>query len=815
MNELRRTLRRLLLNPGFTLATVLTLALGLGATIAIFTVINGILIEPLPFPRSDRLVALTHRSAQMGATASLPASTAIYFTYREHQRSFESIALWEADTASVTSPGDPEEVRTLVVTFEFLPTLGVAPALGRAFIEADDQPDGTPTVILSHGYWQRRFGGAENALGQDLVVDGVAHRIVGVLPSDFRFLRRPADIVLPKRPVRALSFVGPLGENALARLRDGVTLDEANADVARMIPLVAETFPPIPGMDPRTLRNLALEADVNPLKDVFVGDLDDVLWVLMGTIALLLAVACANVANLHLVRTEGRTHELAIQSALGASRGRLALDVLRESTLLGIAGGALGLGCAALALPVLLATAGDALPAVLDVSIDGRVIAFALVLSLTSGIVLGAIPALRHAAPAAAGKLRTSGRAHSLTRERHRVHRALIATQVALALVLLVASGLMIRTFHSLLGIDPGFVAADEVQTVTVSLPAASVPDFPRAVRMFNRMQDTIASIAGVESVGFASRVPLGGEGPSAGFFVDGSALPEGVAPPQSEFRYTSPRFFETLGTPLVAGRTFDWADHHERRQVAIVSRSFAEREWGTPQNAIGKRLRMTSAEPWREVIGVVGDIRHEHLERAAPDAVYLTFGENLAQYMGRTVTFAIRGDRTNTAGFLEELQQAIWSVDPSVPLARVETLGDLHANAMARTALTLTLISIAGGMACLLGLVGIAGVIAYMLAQRTREIGIRVALGAERAALKRMLIGRLCVPVLAGIGLGMGAAAAMSRLIESQLFGVTALDPTTYAFAALVLGIAAAAAAYIPARRVAHVDPMGALRAE
>jgi putative ABC transport system permease protein len=812
MIELGQTTRRLWRAPGFTLMTVLTLAIGIGATIAIFTVVNGILLKPLPFSDSDRLVSLTHRSPQQGLE-NLPASAAIYFSYRDHNRTFDSVALWLPGSASITSPGEPEQVQSMKVTFEFLPTLRVAPALGRAFVAADDRPDSAPTVMLSHAYWQRRFRGAESTLGQDIVVDGVAHTIIGVLPNDFRFLTRPAEIVLPLRPDPARSFVGPLNESGIARLRDGVTLKEANADAERMMPILEATFPAIPGIDLDVFR---LEPDVKPLKEIFVHDLDDVLRVLMGTMGLLLAIACANVANLHLVRTEARTHELAIEAALGASRGRLTLAILRESVLVALAGGALGLALAALALPVLLATAADQLPSVLAVTIDWTVVAFALAVSLASGVVFGAVPMLRYAGPRVAAKLAAAGRGYSTSRERHRVHQALIIAQVAFALILLVASGLMIRTFQSLLDVDPGFVAPDEVQTVSVFLPEAAVPAFPRAVRMFEQMQDAIGSLSGVESVGFTSRVPLAvGGGPIAGFFVENSALPEGVAPPPSDLRYTSPRFFETLGTPLVAGRTFEWADHHEARHVAIVSESFARREWGTAQNGLGRRVRMTLAEPWSEVVGVVADIRHRNLDSAATDAVYLTLDAPLAQFMARRATFVIRSERVGTPGFLEDIQRAIWAVDPSVPLWEVQTLGDLHARATARTALTLLLLAITSGMALALGLVGIYGVIGYMLAQRTREIGIRVALGAQNGALKRMLLGRILVPVLGGVTLGLGGAAGMSRLIDGLLFGVTALDPETYGLAALVLIATAAVAAYLPARCVARVDPMGALRAE
>jgi predicted permease len=444
------------------------------------------------------------------------------------------------------------------------------------------------------------------------------------------------------------------------------------------------------------------------------------------------------------------------------------------------------------------------------------VLGFALALSLASGVVFGAVPALRYAGSRIATMLRAGGRGHSASRERHRAHRGLIAAQVGFALILLIASGLMLRTFQSLLDVDPGFVLPEQVQTVSVSLPRTTVPEFPRAVRMFEQMQDAIDSLTGVEQVGFASRLPLA-DGPQTGFFVENSVLPEAERPPLSDFRFVSPRFFETLGTPLVVGRTFEWADHHDARRVVIVSESFARREWGTPQNALGKRLRFSPAEsePSQEVVGVVGDLRNERLDSAATDAVYLTLDGDLAAFLARTATFVIRSERVGTAGFLDDIQRAIWSVNPSAPLWDVETLGDLYDRATARTALTLVLLAIAGCMALALGLIGIYGVIGYMLVQRTREIGVRIALGAQSGVLERMMLGWILVPVLAGVALGLGGAAALSRVIESLLFGVPALDPGTYALAALVLVASAAIAAYLPARRVSQVDPMVALRAE
>jgi predicted permease len=809
MIELRHTVRRLLRTPGFTATTVLTLALAMAATIAIFAVVNGILLKPLPFPDSDRLVSLQHRSPAQGL-ANLPASPAIYFTYRDNGRVFESVALYQAETATVTGSGDPEQLPSLNVTFDLLGTLGVAPALGRAFVAADDRPDSAPTVMLSHTYWQRHFGGAESALGQRLVVDGAARTIIGVLPRGFRFLQRDADILLPMQPDPATAVFGPLGERGVARLRPGVTLKEASADIERMIPILKETFPPTFA----AIGAVVFEPDLEPLKDTFVGNLDDVLLVLLGTIALLLGVACANIANLHLVRTEGRAHELAIQSALGATRGAIAVAILRESIVLGLVGGVLGLGLAAFVLPALLARAAAQLPSVLAVTVDPTVVAFALAVSLASGALFGAAPVLRYAGSRADGALR-AGRGQSTSRERHRVHHGLIAAQVAFALILLVASGLTIRTFQSLLDVDPGFVAPDEVQIVSVSLPDTAAPEMPRAVAMFEQMQDALGSLPGVQSVGFSGPGSPLASGMKGGSFVEGSNLPVGTPPPVHDLLYTSPRFFETLGTPLLAGRTFERADYGQARAVAIVSESFARRNWGSAREAIGKRLRGNQALPWQEVVGVVGDVRYGQLDAEAADAVYFTHADPLAARFGRTARFVIRSERVGTPGFMQEIQAAIWSVNPTVPLWDVVTLGERYDRAMARSALTLTLLAITGGMALALGLVGIYGVIGYMLAQRTREIGIRAALGARNGALTRMLIGRILPPVLAGIALGLGGAAAASRLIESLLFGVSSLDPGTYALAAAVLIATAALAAYLPARRVSRVDPMSALRTE
>jgi predicted permease len=811
MAELRQVIRWLFRSPAFMLTTVLTLAIGIGATIAIFSVVNGILLKPLPFPNSDRLIALVHQAPGTGAT-ELAASPAFYLTYREHNTTFDSVALWFDNTASVTGAGDPEEVRRLAGTYELLSTLGVQPLLGRTFTAADAEPGGAQTVILSYGYWQRRFGGAENALGQTLVIDGAPSEVVAVLPPDFRFTQQPVDIVTPAVINGAFAFVPSTGERGIARLKEGVTLEQASADVARMIPIYLDSFPIVPGLTREAVDAMQIGPNLRTLKDEIVGDLDDVLWVLMGTIGLLLLIACANVANLQLVRTEIRGQDLAIRAALGATKGRIARSLLAESLVLGLIGGVVGLAVATVALPLLLAVAGDNLPAALAVTIDPTVLAFTPAISLAVGLLFGLISVIKYAGFHLATRLSGMGRAQSSSRERHRARNALVVVQVALALVLLVASGLMIRTFQSLRDVDPGFTEPHQVQMFRISIPQTVMPEFPRTVQLQNEIVDRLAAIPGVESVGFATRMPLGQSGPTGPFSLEDKpdAVPVGPV-----FRYASPDYFATLGTPLVAGREFEWDDHYGTAQVAVISESFARSEWGSSAAAIGKRLRRAPTTPWLEVIGVVGDVRLSGVDQRAPDAIYLSSSEGLAQFASRVVYFVVRSERVGTPGFLREVEQAVWSLNGNLPLGSVQTLGDAYDRSMARTSLTLVLLGITTAMALALGLVGIYGVLTYVLTQRTREIGIRMALGAQHAQVKNMLLRHVLALVGVGVALGLGGAALLTQLMESLLFGVTALDPTTYVAVSAVLIATAVFAGYLPARRATQVDPMTALRTE
>jgi predicted permease len=427
----------------------------------------------------------------------------------------------------------------------------------------------------------------------------------------------------------------------------------------------------------------------------------------------------------------------------------------------------------------------------------------------------GLIPVVKHAAPHVATALGGGGLWRTTSRERLRARSSLLVIQVALALTLLVASGLMIRTFQALRHVEPGFTAPEQLQVVSISIPERAVAGYDAALRMQNDIQDRLAAITGVESVGFASMgLPLAG-GATGAFYLEDQPVPEGVVPPQTAWRVTSPSFFETLGTPLVAGRTFDWRDQYEANPVAVVSASMARAHWGSPDAALGKRLRLNPIFPWLEIVGVVGDIHHDGLDKPAPDSVYFALNDPFVRNngLGRYVTFVVRSERVGTAGFLDDVQAAIWSVNRNLPLAGVQTMGDFYQRSMARTSLTLVLLAITGTMALTLGLVGIYAVVSYTLSQRTREIGIRMALGAHNAQLKGMLLRQVLLLATIGVALGVGGAAALTRLMRSLLFGVTALDPATYAVMVVLLLATAALAGWLPARRVTRIEPMRALR--
>ncbi len=819
MYDLQQVMRRLRRAPGFTVTVSVTLTLGIGANTAIFAVIDNILIRPLPYPHAEALVGVRHTAPGFGLGPSVSCSPSMYFTYREESRTFQQFGLWSSGGANVTGTAEPELPRALFVTYGVMDALGVEPLLGRWFSQADDTPGTAETVILTYGYWQRRFGGDNSVIGRTLTINSKPTTVIGVMPEDFRFQHDP-ELILPERFERNQLSLGDFSYQGIARLKPSVTMAQANSDQARVLGIWLNAWAPPPGFDAALVRNAHFGPKIEPFKQEIVGDVGTALWVVMGTLVLVLLIACANVANLMLVRAESRQQELAIRAALGAGWSRIAREMLLESITLGLIGGAFGLGLADAALRVLVARGPATLPRLGEIRIDPSVLAFALGVSLFSGALFGLIPVLKYAGPRVANTLRGVGRTFSETRERHRTRNILVVVQVALALVLLVSSGLMIRTFQRLRSVRPGFTQPEDILILHTKIPEPVAMEPERVMRRYNETVNKLAAIPGVTLVGFADAAPLESFSPINPLYVeDKTALP-GQGSRVARYRFIAPGFFRTMGTRMVAGRDLTWTDLYEKRHVAIVSENLARRWWGNPRAALGKRVREGSIAPWREVVGVVEDVYDTGMQVKPPEFAYLPalMDRYLVfdhEFVIRQGMFAIRSSRTGTTAFLDEVRQAIWSENGKQPVFLVTTLKALYDQSMARTSFTLVMLAFAGGMALVIGVIGIYGVIAYAVSQRTREIGIRAALGAQPARLLGMFVRQGLWLVAIGAAIGLGAAAGLSRVMSSLLFGVTALDPLTYAGVSALLVAAAVLASYLPARRAIAVDPVQALRAE
>ncbi len=785
--------------PAFAAAAVLTLALGIGATTAIFSVVYGVLVKPLPFDEPERLVSL-QQIAPHGAGANHGPGT--YLTYRENHQVFEGIGAWDPAEVSITGGGDPERVQGLLVSSSILPLLRVQPILGRVFSAEDDTPGAPRRVMLTHGYWQRRFGGADNIVGQQLVIDGRPVEVIGVLPASFTFLRTRPAIVLPMpldvNAPRGISF----GFQALARMKPGVTLAQANADVARMISLLPPTF-----------ARLELRPNVRPLAADVIRNVGQILWILLAAVGVVLLIACGNVANLFLVRAAGRHQELAVRAALGASRGRIARSLLSESVVLALAGGLLGVVLARAAIGLLRTIAPAELPRVDDIAIDWMVLLFTISVSVLSGALCGALAVVRFGKPSITA-LKEGGRSASDAPGRHRTRDALVVGQVALALTLLIVSGLMIRTSIAMRQVDPGFARPGEVQTFVIAIPASLISDPQQAVRTFEGVAEQLRRVPGVTSVGLSSSITMDGEDNGNYVAIQEYPDPEGAMVKLRRFKSIGPGYFETMGNRLVAGRSITWNDIYEQRPVVIVSAPLAREYWGEPEKAIGKRVRGSSPQsPWREIVGVSGNERDDGLAQPPTPIVYWPLLNE--SYRWRTMAYAVRSPRVGAPGFLRELEQAVWSVNPNLPLATVQTLEDIRASSMTQTSFALVMLGIAASVALLIGMVGIYGVVAYAAARRTREIGVRMALGAQTGDVRRMFLGHGLWLTTMGIAIGIGIALMLTRVMSAFLFGVGPMDPITYAAVSAALAGITLVATYLPAHRASRVDPVVALRAE
>jgi predicted permease len=822
--DLKLVGRRLRRSPGFAITVILTLAIGIGANTAVFSVLNSVLLRPLPYPDPQQLVALRLKAPGAPGLAEfrdeLRLSASMYLTFAAHNKSFESMGVWQPGTASITGIAQPEQVNAALITDGVLQTLNVPAARGQWLMAVDQDAHGAQRVMLSYGYWQRRFGGDANVVGRTIQVDSQPRVIAGVMPRGFKLVSYDFDLIEPLAFDITHESLAGFSYRGIARLRPGVSIAQANADLTSLINVWMDSWTNGPGSDPHWYTRWKITPTLLPLKETVVGSIQAMLWVVMATIGVVMLIACTNVANLLLVRADARQQELAVRSALGAGRWRIARELLVESLMLGLLGGAAGVGVAYAGLRLLTAAGPENLPRLSEISLDAWSVLFTLVVSVLSGLLFGSVPVLRYVQSPRRLSLLGAMRTASVSRERQHGRNVLVMAQVAMALVLLISAVLMIRTFDAMQKVDPGFSEPASVQVMRISIPDTLVKDSMTVVRVQNSILDKLAAIPGVSSVGFAASVPMSGAEPGWNQILAEGKVDSSDNAPMRYFNFISPGYFRTAGTRIVAGRDFTWAEIYNMRPIGIMSEGLARELWGSPQAAIGKRFREWEGMPWHEVVGVAQDVRENGVDQMSPATVYWPsimhdiYGPGSFDAR-RTVYFAMRTPRAGTQALIGEVQQAVWQVNSNLPVADVSTMQELYSDSMARTSFTLVMLAIAGTMALALGILGIYGVISYAVSQRTREIGIRMALGAKRNELVWMFVRSALVLTAIGTVIGLGAAAGLMQLMRTLLFGISPLDPVTFVAVPVVLVVAAALAGYLPARRTAAVDPVEALRAE
>ena len=807
LRDLRMAARGLMRKPGFTSIAAITLALGVGASVAIFTVVNSVLIQPLPYPESERIVTMSHHAPGLNLP-ELENSPGTLRLYREFGTVFSAVGAVNELERNLRVGDQLDRVELTALTPSMFSVLQVQPRLGRAFVEEDALEGATQVVILTDATWKGRFGSDPAILGRTVELDGVTTEIIGVMASGFAF-PDPDPVALAPLYVDPEGPFGEFGLAGFARLGPDVTLEAARQQVSDLQARVADIDPEI---GPAFLEQAGWSASVTPLRAALVEDVQATLWIVLGTVGFVLLIACANVANLFLVRAEARQKEIAIRAALGAGRGRLAAGFLSESVLLGVLGGALGVLLASVGVQALVAYGPGDLPRLHDVSIDGTVLAFAALISVVAGLVFGSIPMIRYLGKAFAGVLRDGGRGTTEGRERHRARNVLVASQLALALVLLVGSGLMLKSFARLRALDLGF-EPEGVLAVTLSL-GEGVGE-AEAARFYQQVVEEVRSLPGVTSVGATNSLPVNPAGMNGGsFWIESQPREEGALPPVSMFKAVSPGYLETIGIPLREGRAMTTTDHSGEVPVAWVNESFSRTFFDG--EALGERVRFGREEgQWGEIVGIVGNARELELTDDVRPLAYLPMvaGEWKRFQLDR-MFIAVR-----TAGdpltILPAVRRIVREIDSTVPISNARTMNSIVSEAMASTSFTMTLLGIAASVALLLGAIGLFGVISYVVSQRTREIGVRVALGARGEDVQRMIV-RQGVTVLAGgVIVGLVGAFALTRLMGAVLYEVSATDPWTFAGAPIVLVIVSLLASWLPARRATRVDPVAALRAE
>ncbi|HEY7213901.1 MAG TPA: ABC transporter permease [Thermoanaerobaculia bacterium] len=807
MALIRRSLRGLLRVPTFTAVCVLTLAVGIAAATAIFSVVNGVLLTPLPYAESERLVGLWHRAPAFGFD-KLSQSPGTYQFYRQRSRSFEDIALYRATQVTVTGNGTPERLPAGLITPSLFPVLRVKPSLGRAFVAEEGRPGAAPVVLLSDRLWRRRFAADPRALGRSLRINGVPRAVVGVMPAGFEFPRAETELWLPLEVDPAQARFGDFGPSSVARLRPGITPAAAQAELDRLLAGDEATS---------ELTRDGFRARVLPLREDVVGDIGRTLWILLGAVGFILLIACANVSNLLIVRGEGRRRETAIHTALGASPRQLIGIVLLESLLLAAVAGVLGLLLAAGGLRLLLKLAPLGLPRLEEIGIDGRVLLFTAAAAVLSSLLAGLFPALRSLLKGdLALELKTGGTRSTSGHAQRRMRRFLVGLQVGLVLVLLTGSGLMLRSFLRLSHLDPGF-ATQDVLTFQLSLPEPDFPDDAAAAGFLDRVVERLRGLPGVRSAGVASTLPLSGSAQASGHVIEDQPPQPGAPPPNLWFGYAGEGYFEALGVPLLAGRTLTRADQENRAGVAMVNQALARHFWPRG-DALGKRLRPATneeggSEPWYTIVGIVGDVRNRDLVTAPDEIVYYPLlGPSAGAWTVRQANVVLR-TRVAPESLASAVRSAVWSVDPNVPVSGVQPMEQILRRSRARMIYAVLMLVLATAVAMVLAAVGIYGFVSYVVSQRTAEVGVRKALGAHARDIRWLILRESLAIALAGILVGLLGAVALTRWLGSLLFEISPLDPLTFTAMPLLLLAIVLLSSALPAERAARVDPLKALK--
>jgi len=814
-----RSLRR---SPAFTVTASLTLVIGIGAAVAIFALVNGVLLRPLPYGDPERLVVPYHNMQLIGLSKG-NQTQGTYFTYKKLARSLEAIGLYQAGAVNVSDPrggGEPQRMSSAFVTQSVIPLLQVPPLVGRNFTEAEDVPKGPNVAMISEGLWRSRFGAVHGVLGRTIDLNGRTFEIVGVMPKRFRFPSAETQIWVPLRLDPNDPSPGGFSYDGIARLRKAVTVAAASRDLVSVLPKIVELSPNLaPGISTQMLLDQARPVPfVAPLKDDVTGGIAKTLWIVAAAAGVVLLVACANVTNLILVRADGRQRELAVREALGAGRGRVTLYFLGESLVVTAVSAAAGVALAAVAIRLLVSLGPTSIPRLSEVHIDLATIAFAIGVSVLVAVACSIVPVLRIGRVHLSNALREGGRGGTAGRARQRVRSALVAGQIALALVALASSGLLLRTFQRLNAVRPGF-EPEGLATFWVALPFARYANDTSAVRFYSQLLDRVRAVPGVRDVGLSSRLPFeqnGGWSKDPLYPEDDLATYANKIPPLNFWTTTDGGYFHVMGIPLIAGKIFDRLEL-QRGDEAIISRATAIQFWkdSTGQRVLGKRFRELPGTPWLTVVGVVGDTRDSSLASPPSLVVYrpqsIFGGTHSTQY---TMALVVRTASEPTA-ITSAVQRAVRDLDPTLPLFDIRSMSDITAASMAQLSFTIIVLGAAALVTLILGAVGLYGVMAYVVSLRTRELAVRIALGATPSAVIRMLTTQGVAVTGIGVAGGLVLFVIVARALKSLLFGVASTDPATLLSASLLLVGIATIASWLPARRTARVDPADVLRSE